>query len=226
MFVDYKSSALIMVDVQNDFCPAYTSSAGIAYPDGALAVEHGGDVCAPLNRLSKLFASRNGKIVATQDWHPKDHISFASTHPDKKVGDFINAGLVQSQILWTDHCVQGTRGACFHDNLDLNPVNLVIRKGYNPALDSYSTFFENDRQTPTGLDGYLRTFSISKVFLGGLATDYCVLYSGLDAMRLHYETYVLTDAVRGVNFPQGSEEQAFSAMEALGIKLITSEDIQ
>jgi nicotinamidase/pyrazinamidase len=225
MFVDYKTAALIIVDVQNDFCPAYTDASGERRPQGALAVENGGEVCAPLNAAARRFAAHNGKVVASQDWHPKNHASFASVHSDKKVGDFIALDSVESQILWPDHCIQGSYGACFHDDLDLKPVNLIIRKGFNPSLDSYSTFYENDRQTPTGLDGFLRLFSISEVFLGGLATDYCVLYSALDAIRLHYKTYVFTDAVRGVNFPQGSVEQAFNAMEVAGIHLIKTADL-
>jgi nicotinamidase/pyrazinamidase len=226
MYVDYKSSALIIVDVQNDFCPAYTSPSGEARAQGALAVEGGGEVCGPLNIVAEQFAKNQGKVVATQDWHPKNHASFASFYADKKVGEIINLGIIKNQMLWPDHCVQGTLGACFHDSLDTKPVNLIIRKGGNPGLDSYSTFFENDRQTTTGLDGYLRAFSITTVYLGGLATDYCVLYSALDAVRLHYKTYVLTDAVRGVGYPENSVEQAFSAMQLVGVNLIQSTKLE
>ncbi len=226
MLIDYKRSALIIVDVQNDFCPAYTSSTGRAHPQGALAVDGGGDVCAPLNDLARRFSANGGKVVATQDWHPRDHISFASAHPGGKIGDSVDGGVVKSQILWSDHCVQGTDGAAFHDELDLNPIHLIIRKGENSKLDSYSTFFENDRQTPTGLEGYLKTFSITDVYLGGLATDYCVLYSSLDAQRLHFKTFVIKDAVRGVDFPEGSVERAFNAMKAININLISLEDLK
>jgi nicotinamidase/pyrazinamidase len=226
MFIDYKTSALIIVDVQNDFCPAYVSSSGQAYPDGSLAVAGGGDVCKPLNIISGLFAKNGGKVVASQDWHPKGHTSFASAHLGRKPGDIMSIGVVESQILWPDHCIQGSWGSRFHENLNLMPVHLIVRKGFNPFLDSYSTFFENDRYTSTGLDGYLKAFSISTLFLGGLATDYCVLYSALDAVRLHYKTYIFTDAVRGVNFPKGSIDQAFIAMRAAGIGLITTKDIE
>ncbi|MDR0557855.1 MAG: bifunctional nicotinamidase/pyrazinamidase [Treponema sp.] len=224
MIIDYQSAALIIVDVQNDFCPAYISG-GKSYPEGSLAVAAGGDVCAPLNAVAKEFAERNGKVIATQDWHPKNHASFASGHPGKKVGDFIDLGSAQSQVLWPDHCIQGSEGARFHDRLNLDPANLIIRKGSNPLLDSYSAFFENDRQTTTGLDGYLKAFSISTVFLGGLATDYCVFYTAMDAMRLRYKTYVFTDAVRGVDYPKGSVEQVLSAMKVAGIGMITTSDI-
>ena len=225
MYVDYKISALIIVDVQNDFCPAYTSPSGEERGQGALAVKGGDEVCGPLNTVARQFAKNQGKVVATQDWHPKNHASFASFYAAKKVGETINLGIVRNQMLWPDHCVQGTVGACFHDSLDTKPVNLIIRKGGNPGLDSYSTFFENDRQTPTGLDGYLRAFSITTVYIGGLATDYCVLYSALDAVRLHYKTYVFTDAVRGVGYPEDSVEQAFSAMQLAGVNLIQSTEL-
>lgn len=215
---------MIIVDVQNDFCPAYTSG-GKSNPEGALAVAGGGEVCAPLNAVAKDFAGRKGKVIATQDWHPWKHASFASAYPDGKVGDFIALGSVQSQILWIDHCVQGSHGARFHDDLDLDPADLIIRKGANPLLDSYSAFFENDRQTTTGLDGYLKAFSISTVFLGGLATDYCVFYSAMDALRLRYKTYIFTDAVRGVDYPSGSVEQALDAMEVAGVGMIKTSDI-
>jgi nicotinamidase/pyrazinamidase len=224
MIIDYQTAALIIVDVQNDFCPAYTSG-GKSRPEGALAVAGGGEVCAPLNAAAKQFAGRNGKVIATQDWHPKRHASFASAHPGKKAGDFITLGLAQSQILWIDHCIQGSHGARFHDDLNLEPANLIIRKGSNLLLDSYSAFFENDRQTATGLDGYLKAFSISTVFLGGLATDYCVFYTAMDALRLRYKTYVLTDAVRGVDYPNGSVEQALNAMEVAGVGMIQTSDI-
>ncbi|MDR0707375.1 MAG: isochorismatase family protein, partial [Treponema sp.] len=159
------------------------------------------------------------------DWHPWNHASFASAHPGKKAGDFIDLGSVQSQILWPDHCIQGSYGARFHDDLNLDLPNLIIRKGSNPLLDSYSAFFENDRQTATGLDGYLKAFSISTVFLGGLATDYCVFYTSMDAVRLRYKTYVFTDAVRGVDYPNGSVEQALNAMEVAGVGMIKTSDI-
>jgi nicotinamidase/pyrazinamidase len=186
-------SALIIIDVQNDFCPA-----------GALAITEGDKVIPVLNALSARFSREGGRVVATQDWHPPGHVSFG---------------------IWPDHCVQGTAGADFHRSLDTKPVNLVIRKGFRPNLDSYSAFFENDRITPTGLEGFLRSLGVKTVVLGGLATDYCVLYSVLDAAALGFKTLVLKDAIRGVGLPAGSVEDALSQMEAAGAALIESEDI-
>ena len=152
MAINFFRSALIIIDVQNDFCPG-----------GALGIKNGDGVVEPLNRLSSLFASKGGRVVATQDWHPANHVSFG---------------------LWPVHCVQGSRGADFHEELDLKPVSLIIRKGFRTELDSYSAFFENDRKTSTGLDGFLKALSVDTLVLGGLATDYCVLYSALDAAAL------------------------------------------
>ncbi|MDR1216749.1 MAG: bifunctional nicotinamidase/pyrazinamidase [Treponema sp.] len=225
MFIDYTKSALIIVDVQNDFCPAYINTRGEKMPRGMLAVDGGNEVCVPLNMLSKKFSQNGGKVVATKDWHPKGHISFASSFPDKKSGDTIDVEGVKNQVLWGDHCVQGTRGADFHDDLDISPIDLIIHKGCRIDMDSYSAFFANDRQTPTGLDGYLKSLLITNIFIGGLATDYCVLYSALDGIRLRYKTFVLTDAVRSVGFPEGSTEQSLNIMKMGGINLITSQDL-
>jgi nicotinamidase/pyrazinamidase len=192
--IDFLHSALIIVDVQNDFCPG-----------GELAVEGGDRVVEPLNRLASLFAAGSGRVVATQDWHPTGHISFS---------------------IWPIHCVQGTRGADFHEGLDLRPVNLIIRKGFRDNIDSYSAFFENDRKTATGLDGFLRALAIDTLLLGGLATDYCVLYSALDAAALGYKTIVLRDAIRAVNFPAGSEERAFKLLGEAGVIIAESGDIK
>ena len=194
MILDFPHSALITVDVQNDFCPG-----------GALAVEKGDEVIEPLNRLAALFMTRSGRVAATQDWHPEGHVSFG---------------------LWPEHCVQGKAGADFHKGLDLKPLNLIIRKGFRPGLDSYSAFFENDRKTSTGLDGYLKTLSINTLLLGGLATDYCVLYSALDAAALGYKTIVAADAVRGVGFPSGSVERAFEQLHKAGVIIVESGEIE
>ncbi|MCL2008295.1 MAG: nicotinamidase [Treponema sp.] len=194
MTIDYARSALIIVDVQNDFCPG-----------GALGVESGDDVILPLNRLSFKFAENGGRVIATQDWHPRGHISFET---------------------WPEHCVMGSRGAEFHEKLDLKPVNLIIRKGFRPELDSYSAFFENDRKTSTGLAGFLKSLSIDQVLIGGLATDYCVLYTALDAATLGLKTIVLKDAVRGVGIPEGSIEKALKQLEEAGVLLIDSADIR
>ena len=194
MTIDFTSSALIIVDIQNDFCPG-----------GAFGIENGDKVIEPLNRLACLFASKGGRVVATQDWHPNGHVSFD---------------------IWPSHCVQGDRGADFHKALDLKPVNLIIRKGFRPELDSYSAFFENDRKTSTGLDGFLKSLSIDTLVLGGLATDYCVLYSALDAASLGYKTIVVNDAIRGVGVPAGSIEQAFKQFDEAGVILVESADLQ
>jgi nicotinamidase/pyrazinamidase len=207
MTLTIRESALLEIDVQNDFCPG-----------GALAIAGGDEVIAPLNNLAARFAREGGRVAATADWHPPGHISFASAHPEGIDPD-------SGQVLWPDHCVQGSHGAAFHDALDMKPVNLILRKGFRQNLDSYSAFFENDRKTPTGLDGFLRGLGITTVLLGGLATDYCVLYSALDAARLGYQTLVLQDAIRSVGIPEGSEERALGYLEKAGVQLINSGDI-
>ena len=215
MSIISNNSALIVIDVQNDFCPG-----------GALEVEKGDEVIGPLNRLSRLFSARSGRIIATQDWHPGNHVSFASSHQNKNPGDSIDLPGVKGQILWPDHCVQGKEGAGFHKSLEMNHTSLIIRKGFRTALDSYSAFFENDRKTSTGLDGFLKALSIDTLVLGGLATDYCVLYSALDAAALGYKTYAAGDAVRGVNYPPGSVERAHKLMEEAGVIIINSGDLK
>ena len=218
MVINFPASALIIIDVQNDFCPG-----------GELGVENGDQVIEPLNRLSMHFAARAGRVVATQDWHPANHVSFAASHKNKKPGDKVDiplqngAGIIE-QILWPVHCVQGSRGADFHEGLDLRPINIIIRKGFRCGLDSYSAFFENDRKTSTGLDGYLKTLSIDTLVLGGLATDYCVLYSALDAVTLGYKTIVVLDAVRGVGIPEGSVKRALALLEQAGVLIAQSGD--
>jgi nicotinamidase/pyrazinamidase len=173
---------LIVIDVQNDFCPG-----------GALAVPRGDEVIAPIHRAAKHFAH----IVLTQDWHPRDHISFAASHVGKQPFDSIGLGY-GTQTLWPSHCVQGTRGAEFHPALGLTQAELILRKGFRSQIDSYSAFFENDRTTPTGLAGYLRERDLHRVFLAGLAYDYCVGYSALDARQLGLPAFVLCDACRAI----------------------------
>ncbi|MDR3130627.1 MAG: bifunctional nicotinamidase/pyrazinamidase [Treponema sp.] len=226
MILAVRESVLLEIDVQNDFCPAYTASSGEARPRGTLAVAQGDAVIAPLNALAARFAVEGAPVIATADWHPAGHCSFAASHPEKKPGDSLVLPGAGEQLLWPVHCVQGTTGAAFHDSLDLRPVSLIIRKGFRRNLDSYSAFFENDRKTPTGLDGFLKGLGIKTVFLGGLATDYCVFYSAMDAAVLGYKTAVIKDAVRGVGFPEGSVEKAFSAMDAAGILLIESGELE
>ncbi|MCL2138877.1 MAG: bifunctional nicotinamidase/pyrazinamidase [Treponema sp.] len=219
------TSVLLEIDVQNDFCPSYASADGTHFPDGALAVPDGGKVTGPLNRLAAFFASGGGRVAATQDWHPAGHISFASSHTGKRPGDIADCAEAPGQLLWPDHCVQGQAGAAFHSELDLKPVNLVVRKGFRKGLDSYSAFFENDRKTPTGLEGWIRSLGIETVIMGGLATDYCVFYSAMDAIKLGFNTIILDDAVCGVGYPEGSVEKAIAQMQAAGIRLADSAQI-
>jgi nicotinamidase/pyrazinamidase len=226
MNADVRKAALLVIDVQNDFCPPYTSVSGEKYPAGALAVGGGDEVIAPLNALARRLAAAGGRVIATQDWHPAGHVSFASAHRGKKPGETAALPGSAVQALWPDHCVQGSFGAAFHEKLDLAPVNLVIRKGFRPGLDSYSAFFENDRETPTGLAGFLEGLGLDTVFIGGLATDYCVFYSALDAARLGLKTIVLGDAIRGVGYPEGSVEKALAGMKAAGVGLVSSEELR
>jgi nicotinamidase/pyrazinamidase len=226
MILTIHESALLEIDVQNDFCPSYAAASGEKRPRGALAVAGGDAVTEPLNALAVRFAREGGPVIATADWHPARHSSFAASHPGKKPGDAVSLPSVGEQVLWPVHCVQGTEGAAFHDRLDLRPVTLIIRKGFRQNLDSYSAFFENDRKTPTGLDGFLKGLGIKTVVLGGLATDYCVFYSAMDAAALRYTAVVLTDAVRGVGFPEGSVEKALADMEAAGILLLDSGELE
>ena len=211
---------LLEIDVQNDFCPAYNGN-----PDGALAVRDGCSVIAPLNALAAACAAVGGRVAATQDWHPAGHISFASSHAGKNPGDIIDLADVKGQVLWPDHCVQGSWGAAFHDELDLKPVALIIRKGFRAALDSYSAFFENDRSTSTGLEGTIKQMNIETVIIGGLATDYCVFYSAMDCRRLGFNTIIASDTVRGVDYPSGSAERAIAEMKAAGITFAGSQEL-
>lgn len=202
-----------MIDVQNDFCPG-----------GALAVNDGDAVVQPLNMLSRAFYEKGARIAATQDWHTEGHISFASSH-NKNPGDIIDTPLVKGQVLWPCHCVQGTKGAEFHSGLDLRPVSIINRKGYHKDIDSYSSFFENDRKTSTGLEGWLRCLGIETVIIGGIATDYCVFYSAMDSKSLGFKTIVASDAIRAVGFPAGSAENAVAAMKEKEIEFHTSAEL-
>jgi len=193
---------LLVVDVQNDFCPG-----------GALAVPEGDAIVSRVNRLARDFAH----VVLTQDWHPPAHSSFASAHPGHAPFGTIEVAY-GAQILWPDHCVQGTAGAQFHAGLDIPHAELVLRKGYHPAIDSYSAFRENDRQTPTGLASYLRERGLERVTLCGLATDFCVLYSALDAVAAGFATSVVLDACRGID-RDGSVARAIAAMRAAEVIL-------
>jgi nicotinamidase/pyrazinamidase len=177
------TEALIVIDVQNDFCPA-----------GALAVTEGDAILPQINALMAEFST----VVLTQDWHPGDHSSFADMHPGAEPFS-VTQMPYGPQVLWPRHCVQGSRGAEFHPDLRTDPAQMIIRKGFRPEIDSYSAFFENDHETPTGLEGYLRTRGISQVVLVGLATDFCVAYSAVDAARLGFGVTLIASACRAID---------------------------
>ena len=193
--------ALLVIDVQNDFCPG-----------GALAVAGGDEIVAGVNAAMADFSA----VILTQDWHPAGHSSFASTHDAAPMS--MTEMPYGPQVLWPDHCIQGSQGAAFHADLNTDPADLIIRKGYNPAIDSYSAFFENDKKTPTGLEGYLRTRGIDTLTLVGLATDFCVNYSAVDAAKLGFKVTVNMDLCRAIDF-DGSLDAATDGMKAAGVTL-------
>ena len=186
---------LLIIDVQNDFCAG-----------GALAVSDGDAVVPVVNRLAKRFAH----VALTQDWHPSGHSSFATSHPPSAPFESIDMPYGR-QTLWPDHCIQGTSGAAFHPQLETERAELVIRKGFRAEIDSYSAFYENDRRTPTGLAGYLRERGLRRIFLVGLATDYCVYYSALDARRLGFDTVLVEAGCRAIDLA-GSLDAAWAGM--------------
>ena len=196
-------TALLVIDVQNDFCPA-----------GALEVAGGNEIVSDINHEMKKYDC----VVLTQDWHPKGHSSFAISHKDKNPLDVVEMPY-GDQILWPEHCVQGSKGAEFHSDLDADRANAVIRKGSNPLIDSYSAFFENDKITATGLDGYFKSLGIEKINLVGLATDFCVNYSAQDAAELGYKVSVFEGMCRAIDL-NGSLELARIAMRECGVELI------
>ena len=196
------SSALIIIDMQNDFCHG-----------GALAVKDGEKLVEPINGAQENFDT----IILTQDWHPEEHSSFASNNSAEVYSNIeMDYG---SQILWPDHCIQGSIGANFHKNLNTNNSNLILRKGCNPKIDSYSAFFENDKTTTTGLEGYLVKKEIKRLYLCGLAFDYCVFYSALDGINLGFDVFVFQDLTKAINL-NNSEKLARKTMIEKGIKLI------
>jgi nicotinamidase/pyrazinamidase len=202
-------NALIIVDVQNDFCPG-----------GALAVP-GGDLVVPvINRILPAFDA----VVATQDWHPLDHGSFAANHPGYSVGEVITLNGLP-QVLWPVHCVQDSPGAEFHPDLDTSGIEAVFRKGTDPAVDSYSGFFDNGQQHATGLHAWLRDKGVTAVYVCGLATDYCVKWTALDALALDFPTYVIADATRGVNLQPTDSALALEEIARAGGHVITSEQL-
>ena len=202
------NDVLLVIDVQNDFCPG-----------GALAVPHGDEVIIPIHRVAPQFQH----IVLTQDWHPPNHSSFAASHPGKQPYDSIELAY-GTQTLWPPHCVQGTPGADFNPSLNLPRAELILRKGFRPQIDSYSAFFENDRSTPTGLAGYLRERGFARVFLAGLAYDYCVGYSALDARRLGFSAFVMRNACRAIDL-NGSVAWMDAEFAKAGVTVIDSAEL-
>ena len=201
--------ALLLIDLQYDFCPG-----------GALAVARGDETIPVANRLLSKFST----IVATQDWHPANHGSFAVNHPGTKPYDMGElAGL--PQVMWPAHCVQGTRGAELHTDLDRNLITEVFRKGTDPAIDSYSGFFDNGHRKSTGLGDWLKQRDIKKVYILGLASDYCVKFTALDARELGFDVAVITDGCRGVNLDPGDSDKAFAEMRAAGCSLVDSASV-
>ena len=199
---------LIVVDIQNDFCPG-----------GQLAVAGGDAVIEPIHRIARLF----DHIILIQDWHPANHTSFAANHPGKEPYDSIQLSY-GAQTLWPTHCVQNTHGAEFHPRLHLPQAELILRKGFDPLIDSYSAFFENDRITPTGLSGYLRERNLTRIFLAGLAYDYCVAYSALDARRLGLSVFIVCDCCRAIDL-KGSAAMMEAEFDKAGVPIIESAEL-
>ena len=195
------AQALLLIDIQNDFCP-----------NGALAVAEGDAVAPYANQAMAQYAH----VIATQDWHPSGHSSFASAHQAAPFS--VTQMPYGDQVLWPDHCIQGQAGAQFHPELNLDPVRMIVRKGMNPKIDSYSAFFENDHETSTGLHGYLQNLGVSDVTLIGLATDYCVAYSAMDAAKLGYHVCVDLKGCRAIDL-DGSLSKALGDMRAVGVQI-------
>ena len=203
------SRALILVDIQNDFLPG-----------GALAVPHGDEVIPVANRLQTAF----DLVVATQDWHPARHGSFASRHPGRRPGDMAELGGL-AQVLWPDHCVQGSRGAAFARELDMDRVEAIFRKGTDAGIDSYSGFFDNGHRKSTGLGDYLKGRGVDEVYVLGLATDYCVKYTALDARQLGFRAVLVEDGSRGVELQRGDVARAIEDMRSAGVLVVRSGDL-
>ena len=206
--IDNDKDVLLIIDVQNDFCPG-----------GALEVPHGDAVVAVINRLGERFRHR----LLTQDWHPPGHLSFASSHPGKNPFETLTLDYGE-QVLWPEHCVQGTTGAAFHRELAVDGTELILRKGFRREIDSYSAFYENDKRTPTGLSGYLRTRGFARLYMAGLATDFCVAYSALDARREGFDVCLVEDACRGIDL-EGSLAAAIGQMDEAGVKRVGSNEL-
>lgn len=197
--------ALIVVDIQNDFMPG-----------GALAVKDGDKIVSEINNLMKKFHKNGARNILTQDWHPINHLSFAGQHEEKKPFDPIDGVFGIGPVLWPDHCIQGTKGSEFHNQLNVTMAHLIIRKGIDREIDSYSAFTENDRQTDTGLAGYLKNANLKRVFICGLALDYCVYWSAVDGIKKGFETLVMPELCKGI--AEETTEKAMKDMTEKGVK--------
>jgi nicotinamidase/pyrazinamidase len=204
--------ALLVVDIQNDFLEG-----------GALEVMGGNEIIDSVNRIGKQFKNKGARIIFTQDWHPSDHYSFASSYTEKQPFDPISGVNGIGPVVWPDHCVQGTNGAQFHSDLDENLPHLIIRKGYHRKIDSYSALLENDLKTETGLAGYLESLGIQRIFVCGLALDFCVRYSAQDARKKGYDVFILHDLTRGI--AEASVNESMKSMHEQGIKFIISKNV-
>jgi len=207
-----ETDALIIVDIQNDFMPY-----------GALGVEDGDKIIAPINGLAERFHRGGGVVVMTQDWHPPGHLSFASSHNMKPYDSYESEGI--GPVLWPDHCVQGSPGADFHPDIETKLADAIIRKGCRPTVDSYSTFIENDKKTYTGLSGYLKTLGKKRVFLCGLALDYCVYYSAKDGRDLGFDIVVPVDLTKAIDSPPSHLSDALSIMVKKQVQFVRSKDV-
>ncbi len=203
-----EKDALLIVDLQNDFMPS-----------GALPVENGDLIVDDINNVAEIFKNKKAKVILTQDWHPKNHKSFASQYPDKNPGDAYQTedGAI-GPVLWPNHCVQDTKGAEFHKDLNREIADTIVRKGMNPEVDSYSGFLENDQKTKTDLDEILKDLGIKRIFISGLALDYCVGFTALDGADLGYEVYFLIDLTKGIDLPPGNISNCLEKMTNKGIK--------
>ena len=202
--------ALILVDIQNDFCPG-----------GALAVSNCDATIAVANDLIKQFKL----VVATQDWHPRDHKSFASQNEGVSIGDSFELNGIP-QVAWPDHCIEGTSGAEFHSSLNSSGIEKVFQKGTNPEIDSYSGFFDNDHRNATGLGDFLQSRNVEEVYVLGLATDYCVMFTALDAVKLGFKTHLVVDGCRGVELNEGDVANAIETMKGAGVLIEHSRDLK
>jgi nicotinamidase/pyrazinamidase len=206
------TDALIIVDIQNDFMSS-----------GALAVKGGDEIVSPINRLAEMFHSTDRLVVMTQDWHPPNHLSFASTHGMKPYSPYQSMGI--GPVLWPDHCIQGTKGAGFHPQVQATLAKAIIRKGYHVAVDSYSTFIENDKKTHTGLSGYLNALGKERIFLCGLTLDYCVYHSAVDGRDLGFDVVVPVDLTRAIDSPPGRLSETLEIMAGRQVEFVKSTDI-